>query len=115
MLGMNHIGASLLMYLLTILILLLSLAFHELGHYTFAKVFKVNVKEFSIGVGPKIKTWTTKKGMRISLRCIPLIAYVMIDSKKIRDLYKNEKTDKNYKFYTKPVPKYSRLLEDTKL
>jgi membrane-associated protease RseP (regulator of RpoE activity) len=56
MLGMSSVGTTLLMYLLVILILLLSLAFHELGHYTFARIFKVNVKEFSIGVGPKINS-----------------------------------------------------------
>jgi membrane-associated protease RseP (regulator of RpoE activity) len=44
------------MYVLTIAILLLTLTFHELGHYTFARIFKVNVKEFAIGVGPKLKS-----------------------------------------------------------
>ena len=37
-----------------ILVILLSLTAHELGHFIFAKIFKVTVYEFSIGIGPKI-------------------------------------------------------------
>jgi hypothetical protein len=52
--------------------------------------------------------------MRISLRVLPVVAFVMIDSKKIRELYKDEKDDKNYAFIMKPVPKHFRLLEQAK-
>jgi membrane-associated protease RseP (regulator of RpoE activity) len=34
--------------------LLVVLTIHELGHFLFAKFNKVNVKEFSIGFGPKL-------------------------------------------------------------
>ena len=34
---------------------------HELGHFTFARIFKVTVKEFSIGMGPKIFKKTSRK------------------------------------------------------
>ena len=36
---------------------------HELGHFMFAKKFKVAINEFSIGMGPKIfsKVGKTKK------------------------------------------------------
>ena len=34
------------------LVILLSLTAHELGHFIFAKIFKVTVYEFSIGIGP---------------------------------------------------------------
>ena len=27
---------------------------HELGHFTFAKLFKVKVNEFALGMGPKL-------------------------------------------------------------
>jgi membrane-associated protease RseP (regulator of RpoE activity) len=77
--------------------LLISLTIHELGHFTFAKIFKVNVKEFSIGVGPCLMRHTNKQGMRVSFRLIPLMAYVMLDSTRIRKLYADEKDDKDYK------------------
>lgn len=67
--------------------ILFGMTIHELGHFIFAKIFKVNVKEFSIGIGPKIFQWQTKSGMKISLRWIPLMAYVLIDSSKVIGLY----------------------------
>ena len=46
--------------LLTIFIFGLLITIHELGHYLVARLFKVGVREFSIGMGPKIKTWNLK-------------------------------------------------------
>ncbi|WP_412032171.1 site-2 protease family protein [Malacoplasma muris] len=77
-------------FILVVLILisiLIGMTIHELGHFTFAKIFKVNVKEFSIGIGPKLFQWKTKKGTRVSLRLIPLMAYVLIDNQKTVTLY----------------------------
>jgi len=52
---------------------------HELGHYFFAKLLKVNVIDFSIGFGPKIfsfKKFSTKWNIRV----IPLGGYVKLES-----------------------------------
>ena len=42
----------------TILVAVLTFGFliliHEFGHYIFARIFGVTVKEFSIGMGPKL-------------------------------------------------------------
>jgi regulator of sigma E protease len=44
---------------------------HEFGHFIFARLFKVAVHEFSIGMGPAI--WKTKKSETVySLRMIPI-------------------------------------------
>lgn len=45
--------------LLTLFLLSIMVVIHELGHFLFAKLFKVTVLEFSIGMGPAI--YTTKK------------------------------------------------------
>lgn len=45
--------------LLTLLLLSIMVVIHELGHFLFAKLFRVTVLEFSIGMGPAI--FTTKK------------------------------------------------------
>lgn len=45
--------------LLTLLLLSIMVVIHELGHFLFAKLFKVTVLEFSIGMGPAL--YTTKK------------------------------------------------------
>ena len=44
--------------LATILLFGVLILIHELGHYLTARLFKVTVKEFSIGMGPKI--WSKK-------------------------------------------------------
>ena len=103
-----------LMYLLTILILLFTVTIHEMGHLVVGILSKVNVKEVSIGIGPKITSWKTKSGMRVSLKWIPLVAYVLFDSQKLRDLYKEEPDDKDYNWYMEPCPKGKLLLEQTK-
>ena len=60
---------------------------HELGHFLFAKLFKVNVKEFSIGIGPKIFSFRTRSGMIVSIKLFLLMAYVLIDSNKLIKVY----------------------------
>ena len=40
--------------ILGILIFGILIATHELGHFTVAKLFKVKVSEFAIGMGPAI-------------------------------------------------------------
>ncbi len=45
--------------ILTLLLLSLMVIIHELGHFLFAKLFKVKILEFSVGMGPAI--YTTKK------------------------------------------------------
>ena len=34
---------------------------HEFGHYIFARIFKVTIEEFAIGMGPKLLWFTSKK------------------------------------------------------
>lgn len=104
-----------LLYLITIFMLLLVLTIHEIGHFVFAKIYKVNIKEFSIGFGPKILYRTTKSGMRISLRLIPIMAYVMLDSKILRSVYKDNRKSKNYRLMMARKPKGLLYLEQSSL
>ena len=50
---------------------------HELGHYLFARLFKVTINEFSIGMGPKLLYRDSKRtGIRYSLSALPIGGYV---------------------------------------
>ena len=53
---------TILYLLLTLVLLSIMVVIHELGHFLFAKLFRVTVLEFSIGMGPAI--FTTKKKKR---------------------------------------------------
>ncbi len=53
---------------------------HELGHYLFARKFGVEIEEFSIGMGPKLFSRTSKKtGILYSLRLLPIGGYVAMN------------------------------------
>ena len=50
---------------------------HEFGHYIFARIFKVTITEFSIGMGPKLVWYDSKKtGIKYALSAIPFGGYV---------------------------------------
>lgn len=53
---------------------------HEFGHYFFARIFKVTINEFSIGMGPKLVWYDSKKtGIRYALSAIPFGGYVAME------------------------------------
>jgi membrane-associated protease RseP (regulator of RpoE activity) len=55
--------------------LLFSIAWHELGHLSWAKFFKVRVPQYMVGFGPTI--WSRKKGeTEYGVKAIPLGGYI---------------------------------------
>ncbi len=67
--------------LVTILVSVLVFGFlifiHEFGHYITARLFKVSITEFSIGMGPKLMWYDSKKtGIRYSLAMLPIGGFV---------------------------------------
>ena len=50
---------------------------HEFGHFLMARICKVGVKEFAIGMGPRLFGWTSKKyGTRYGVRALPIGGFV---------------------------------------
>ena len=63
--------------LLAILIFGLLIMIHEFGHYVAARIFKVEITEFAIGMGPKVLSKKSKKtGIRYSIRLLPFGGFV---------------------------------------
>lgn len=60
---------------LAIVVLLLMITIHEAGHYTFGKIFKFKINEFSIGFGKAIFKKKLKSGEDFSIRLVPLGGY----------------------------------------
>ena len=70
--------ARVLYILLAILLFGVMIAIHEFGHFFTAKLFKVKVNEFSIGMGPTL--WKKVKGeTQYSLRAIPIGGYCAME------------------------------------
>ncbi len=64
--------------LVALLVFALMVVVHEFGHFAVAKLFKINVIEFAVGMGPAI--FKKKKGATTySVRCIPFGGYCMFD------------------------------------
>lgn len=66
--------------ILAVLIFGFLIFIHELGHFLCARIFKVTVYEFSIGMGPKVLSRVSKKsGIRYSLRLLPIGGFVSME------------------------------------
>ena len=59
--------------LLALLLLAILITVHEFGHFLAARAMKIEVREFSVGMGPKIVGWKSRKyDTDFSIRAIPL-------------------------------------------
>ena len=59
--------------LLAILLLAILITVHEFGHFMAARAMKIEVREFAVGMGPKIVGWKSKTHETdFSIRAIPL-------------------------------------------
>jgi regulator of sigma E protease len=62
---------ALFLFVLSVLVVL-----HEYGHFILARLSNVRVLEFSVGFGPRLAGWTSKRsGTAYSLRALPLGGY----------------------------------------
>ncbi len=86
--------------LLIVLVFGVIVFIHELGHFIFAKLNKIAVTEFSIGMGPAIFS-TTKKGTKYSLRILPIGGYCLM-------VGEDSESDDENAFGNKPV--WARML-----
>jgi membrane-associated protease RseP (regulator of RpoE activity) len=65
------LGGALLFFLL----LMLSIALHELGHFSFAKLFGVRTTQFMVGFGPTL--WSKRKGeTEYGIKWLPFGGYI---------------------------------------
>jgi len=67
-----------------VVILAILVLAHELGHFTFAKLFGVQVDEFGLGFPPRLKTWR-RGGTLYSLNAIPLGGFVKMQGENGED------------------------------
>ncbi len=91
--------------LLLIFILGIIILVHEFGHFIWAKKFGVFIYEFSIGMGPIIKTHKGKDGIDYNLRAFPIGGFVSMAG----EVYEDDKKIKKDKFMCNK-PWYQRLI-----
>ncbi len=59
-----------------LIIISVIVTFHELGHFSVARLFKTRVERFSVGFGKILLRWTDKNGVEWCLSALPLGGYV---------------------------------------
>ncbi len=83
--------------LYTILVFGFLIFIHEFGHFIFARIFGVTVNEFSIGMGPRLFSHTSKKsGTRYSVAVLPFGGFVAMNGE-------NEDSEDPGAFCNKPA------------
>ncbi len=83
--------------ILAILLFGLLIFIHELGHYITARIFNVAITEFSIGMGPKLISKTSKKtNITYSLRALPIGGFVSM-------VGEDEESENENAFCKKPI------------
>ncbi|MBQ4066716.1 MAG: site-2 protease family protein [Clostridia bacterium] len=93
---------NVLQIILAILLFGFLIFIHEGGHFLFARLFKVTVNEFAIGMGPKIFSKKSKKsGITYSFRAFPIGGFVSMAGE-------DEESDDPNAFNKKPV--WQRLI-----
>ena len=86
---------------------------HEYGHFIFARIFKVHVQRFSIGMGPVIYKRLDKHGTEFAISALPLGGYVsMITNKLIEHEpeVKEQLTEEQIKNTFDSKPKWQRAV-----
>ena len=71
LLAMPTVLRTALYAVLAILMLMVMITVHELGHYLVGKIFKFKINEFAIGMGPAIFKRKMKSGEQFSIRLFP--------------------------------------------
>ena len=83
--------------IIAVLVFSFLILIHELGHFVTARIFKVTVNEFSIGMGPRVLSRVSKRtGIRYSLAALPIGGFVAMAGE-------NEESDDPNAFDKKPA------------
>jgi len=91
-----------LIYIFSFLILISIIVFiHELGHFSFARLFGVRVLDFSIGFGRSIKSWETKSKTIFNFRLLPFGGYVKMNGEEITEKSRSSDSYSSKKYYQK--------------
>ena len=85
--------------IISLIMFMLLILFHELGHFALAKLSGIKVNEFSVGMGPSVKQFK-KNETSYSIRLLPLGGYVAMEgedeSSEDPNSYRNAKPYKKF-------------------
>ena len=95
LLSVSGVLSTVFSVLLALVILLIMITVHELGHYIVGKIFKFKINEFAIGMGPAIYKKKRKNSDEVfSIRALPLGGFCAFEGE-------DEQSDKEGAFNNK--------------
>ena len=101
--------------LITVLIFGLLIFIHELGHFLFAKLFKVYVHEFALGMGPRILKKQGKETL-YTLRLFPIGGFCAMEGEEtVDDLKDDEPAPEKDSLGRKVITDRTRSFENKKI
>lgn len=83
-----------------VLMLSILILIHEMGHFLMARLFKMRVEEFGIGLPPRAKSLFKHKGTLFSLNWLPLGGFVKLYGE---DMENPEQANSPEAFFNKPM------------
>ncbi len=86
---------------IAVLVLMIMITVHELGHFTAGKLLKFKINEFSIGFGKALFQKNMKDGTKFAIRLVPLGGYCSFEGE-------DEEGEKEGSFNSQPV--WKRLI-----
>ncbi len=99
-------GSILITALVFMLMVCVLVAAHEYGHFLFARIFRMDVEEFAIGLFRPYWTWMRKNGTNFTFRLWPLGGFVRIKGMVAEE--DGQEVHVENGFYSKPA--YQRFL-----
>lgn len=87
-------------FIVFILMLSVLILIHELGHFLSARLFKMRVEEFGIGLPPRMKGLFVRKGTLFSLNWLPMGGFVKLYGE---DMESEEQAASPEAFFNKPM------------
>ena len=92
------------MIYINLLIVFICIVFiHEFGHYLFARIFKAEVTDFSIGFGKPLFKYKDKNGTTWKIAPIPLGGYVKI--KGLDSIFSKKSSEEEGSFQSLSLPR----------
>jgi regulator of sigma E protease len=75
-----------------VLVFAILVFFHELGHFLLAKLFRMRVEEFALGMGPRVVRLFSDGETDYTIRAIPLGGFVRIAGMEVEDAVESRLT-----------------------
>lgn len=77
--SLANVWTSVFYIVLALVVLLVMVTIHELGHYIAGRILKFKINEFAVGFGKVLWQTKNKRGEKISLRLFPLGGFCQFD------------------------------------